>query len=98
MLTTIIKIVLLIGLVFITFGPNYSYSLIRIVLGEKWSETEAPTFFFFFKIILFFLTIDNFLSLILIFRVLSWYCCYILTMALNGVTEGLFFRKKFFFF
>ncbi|KAM7274121.1 hypothetical protein ACFE04_028785 [Oxalis oulophora] len=40
-LTEALKLVLLIGLVFIAFGPSYSYSLIRLLYGQKWSDGEA---------------------------------------------------------
>ncbi|XP_062092194.1 uncharacterized protein LOC133798039 isoform X1 [Humulus lupulus] len=40
-LTEALKLVLLIGLVFMTFGPSYSYSLIRLLYGQKWSDGEA---------------------------------------------------------
>ncbi|XP_057456987.1 uncharacterized protein LOC130747946 [Lotus japonicus] len=42
-LTESLKLVLLIGLVFIAFGPSYSYSLIRLLYGQKWSDGEAAT-------------------------------------------------------
>ncbi|KAL5129576.1 Protein RFT1 [Glycine soja] len=41
--TESLKLVLLIGLVFMAFGPSYSYSLIRLLYGEKWSDGEAST-------------------------------------------------------
>ncbi|KAG6791896.1 hypothetical protein POTOM_001030 [Populus tomentosa] len=31
------------GVVFMTFGPSYSYSLIRMLYGRKWSDGEAST-------------------------------------------------------
>ncbi|XP_051124143.1 uncharacterized protein LOC127246681 isoform X2 [Andrographis paniculata] len=40
-LTDALKLVLLIGLVVIAFGPSYSYSLIRLLYGRKWSDGEA---------------------------------------------------------
>ncbi|CAN1180467.1 Protein RFT1 homolog [Linum perenne] len=40
-LTEGLKLVLLIGLVFMAFGPSYSYSLIRLLYGQKWSDGEA---------------------------------------------------------
>ncbi|EXC13931.1 Protein RFT1-like protein [Morus notabilis] len=40
-LTEALKLVLLIGLVFMAFGPGYSYSLIRLLYGQKWSDGEA---------------------------------------------------------
>ncbi|KAL2329355.1 hypothetical protein Fmac_022782 [Flemingia macrophylla] len=42
-LTESLKLVFLIGLVFMAFGPSYSYSLIRLLYGEKWSDGEAST-------------------------------------------------------
>ncbi|XP_024991323.1 protein RFT1 homolog isoform X2 [Cynara cardunculus var. scolymus] len=36
-----LKLVMLIGLVFMAFGPSYSYSLIRLLYGRKWSDGEA---------------------------------------------------------
>ncbi|XP_061353336.1 uncharacterized protein LOC133298116 [Gastrolobium bilobum] len=42
-LTESLKLVLLIGLVFMAFGPSYSYSLIRLLYGKKWSDGEAST-------------------------------------------------------
>ncbi|KAG0498764.1 hypothetical protein HPP92_003455 [Vanilla planifolia] len=37
-----LKLVLMIGLVVIAFGPSYSYCLIRILYGMKWSNGQAP--------------------------------------------------------
>jgi oligosaccharide translocation protein RFT1 len=31
------------GVVFMAFGPSYSYSLIRLLYGKKWSDGEAST-------------------------------------------------------
>ncbi|OAY48125.1 hypothetical protein MANES_06G133200v8 [Manihot esculenta] len=42
-LTEALKLVLLIGLVFMAFGPSFSYSLIRLLYGHKWSDGEAST-------------------------------------------------------
>ncbi|KAI3862033.1 hypothetical protein MKW92_016337 [Papaver armeniacum] len=42
-LTDALKLVILIGLVFMAFGPSYSYVLIRVLYGSKWSDGEAPT-------------------------------------------------------
>jgi len=60
---TLLRLVLYIGLIFVAFGPNYAFSLLDVMLGSKWSQTEAP-------------------------QVLAWYFGYVLTMALNGITEG----------
>ncbi|GMN41012.1 hypothetical protein TIFTF001_010236 [Ficus carica] len=40
-LTEALKLVLLIGLIFMAFGPSYSYCLIRLLYGHKWSDGEA---------------------------------------------------------
>ncbi|KAG5558345.1 hypothetical protein RHGRI_008316 [Rhododendron griersonianum] len=42
-LTDALKLVLLIGLVVMAFGPSYSYSLIRLLYGQKWSDGEASS-------------------------------------------------------
>ncbi|KAK3033264.1 hypothetical protein RJ639_033144 [Escallonia herrerae] len=42
-LTDALKLVLLIGLVVMAFGPSYSYSLVRLLYGQKWSDGEAST-------------------------------------------------------
>ncbi|KAB1210881.1 hypothetical protein CJ030_MR6G019728 [Morella rubra] len=42
-LSEALKLVILIGLVFMAFGPSYSYSLIRLLYGRKWSDGEAST-------------------------------------------------------
>ena len=30
------------GLLAVAFGPAYTYMLLRLVYGQRWSETEAP--------------------------------------------------------
>ena len=30
------------GLLAVSFGPSYTYVLLRLVYGQKWSHTEAP--------------------------------------------------------
>ena len=30
------------GLLAVSFGPSYTYVLLRLVYGQKWSDTEAP--------------------------------------------------------
>ncbi|XP_057952249.1 uncharacterized protein LOC131146589 [Malania oleifera] len=42
-LTEALKLVLLIGLIALAFGPSYSYSLMRILYGQRWSDGEAAT-------------------------------------------------------
>ncbi|TYK16940.1 protein RFT1-like protein isoform X1 [Cucumis melo var. makuwa] len=42
-LSEALKLVVLIGLIFMAFGPSYSYALIRLLYGQKWSDGEAPT-------------------------------------------------------
>ncbi|KAL8126234.1 uncharacterized protein LOC141720785 isoform X1 [Apium graveolens] len=36
-----LKLVLLIGLIVMAFGPSFSYCLIRLLYGQKWSDGEA---------------------------------------------------------
>ncbi|KAK8965264.1 hypothetical protein KSP40_PGU014937 [Platanthera guangdongensis] len=38
-----LKLVLLIGLIASAFGPSYSYCLIRLLYGKKWSDGQAST-------------------------------------------------------
>nr|DAD25275.1 TPA_asm: hypothetical protein HUJ06_026739 [Nelumbo nucifera] len=42
-LTQALKLVLLIGFLVMGFGPSYSYVLIRVLYGRKWSDGEAST-------------------------------------------------------
>ncbi|KAI0488271.1 hypothetical protein KFK09_028099 [Dendrobium nobile] len=62
-LTEALKLVSLIGLAAIAFGPSYSYCLIRLLYGKKWSDGQAST-------------------------VLSCYCFYIISLAVNGTSEA----------
>ena len=39
---TVLRLVIFIGCIFVAFGPSYSYSVIDLLLGSKWSSTEAP--------------------------------------------------------
>jgi oligosaccharide translocation protein RFT1 len=41
-LAVAVKAVALLGLLAVSFGPFYSYTLLRIVYSQRWSETEAP--------------------------------------------------------
>ncbi|XP_010067549.2 protein RFT1 homolog isoform X1 [Eucalyptus grandis] len=58
-LTEALKLVMLIGLIFIAFGPSYSYSLIRLLYGRKWSDGEAPTVLRYYCIYIFFLAMNG---------------------------------------
>jgi hypothetical protein len=42
-LTVAVKAVSLAGLLAVTFGPCYSYTLLRAVYSQRWAATEAPT-------------------------------------------------------
>jgi hypothetical protein len=42
-LTVAVKAVSVLGLVAVTFGPWYSYTLLRAVYSQRWADTEAPT-------------------------------------------------------
>ena len=39
----LIRVLSLVGLVFCCFGTSYSYSLLYIVYGSRWTETDAPS-------------------------------------------------------
>lgn len=41
-LALLVRGVSLVGLLAAAFGPWYSYTLLRLAYGPKWSETEAP--------------------------------------------------------
>ncbi|GIL76385.1 hypothetical protein Vretifemale_5979 [Volvox reticuliferus] len=41
-LSPMVKAVAVLGLLAAAFGPSYSYVLLRLVYGTRWSETEAP--------------------------------------------------------
>jgi oligosaccharide translocation protein RFT1 len=58
-----LKFEILVGLLFIALGPNYSLVLFEIAYKSRWARTAAPT-------------------------ALSYYCVYILAMAVNGITEA----------
>ena len=34
--------VTVLGLLAVSFGPWYAYTLLRLVYGSRWSESEAP--------------------------------------------------------
>eukprot|EP00958_Prasinococcus_capsulatus_P018893 scaffold2261_cov405-Prasinococcus_capsulatus_cf.AAC.24 len=57
------KAALVLGLTVVAFGPPYSYVLLRLLYGQRWSATEAP-------------------------EVLGYYCVYVGSLALNGITEA----------
>jgi len=40
--TGLFKLVSLVGLIFVSFGPNYSYLFFDLLYGGKWSATDAP--------------------------------------------------------
>lgn len=42
LLGTVVKLVSLVGLVFVAFGPSYSFVLFDVLYGAKWSGTDAP--------------------------------------------------------
>jgi len=41
--TVLLKCMLLVGMTFMAFGPNYAYLLLDMLYGERYSHTEAPT-------------------------------------------------------
>lgn len=42
MLSVAVKAVTVAGLLAVTFGPPYSYTLLRAVYSQRWANTEAP--------------------------------------------------------
>eukprot|EP00164_Ancoracysta_twista_P000854 GFYU01001125.1.p1 GENE.GFYU01001125.1~~GFYU01001125.1.p1 ORF type:complete len:600 (-),score=141.79 GFYU01001125.1:1482-3281(-) len=42
MLTILLQTVVIIGLIFVSFGPNYSFLLLDILYGARWTATDAP--------------------------------------------------------
>ncbi|KAI3925031.1 hypothetical protein MKW98_009681 [Papaver atlanticum] len=58
-LTAALKLVILIGLVFMAFGPSYSYVLIRVLYGSKWSDGEAPTVLCYYCLYIIFLAMNG---------------------------------------
>ncbi|KAL3701074.1 hypothetical protein R1sor_019096 [Riccia sorocarpa] len=38
-----LKLVTFVGLLFVVFGPSYSYVLLRLLYGRHWADTEATT-------------------------------------------------------
>jgi oligosaccharide translocation protein RFT1 len=59
----LLKLVGLMALSFVSFGPNYSFVLFDVVYGAAWSASEAPS-------------------------LLSWYCVYLMFIAVNGISEA----------
>lgn len=41
-LVTLVRTLTLVGLLGVTFGPAYTYTAVRLVYSERWSETAAP--------------------------------------------------------
>lgn len=41
-LAVAVKAVTVAGLLAVTFGPPYSFTLLRAVYSQRWSDTEAP--------------------------------------------------------
>lgn len=41
-LSVAVRAVALVGLLAVTFGPWYSYVLLRVVYSQRWADTEAP--------------------------------------------------------
>ncbi|KAI4371012.1 hypothetical protein MLD38_019291 [Melastoma candidum] len=58
-LTEALKLVALIGLIFIAFGPSYAYSLLRLLYGRTWSDGEAPNVLHYYCIYILFLAVNG---------------------------------------
>lgn len=41
-LSVAVKAVTVAGLLAVTFGPPYSFTLLRVVYSQRWADTEAP--------------------------------------------------------
>ena len=63
LLLPLLKGVACVGLLAGALGPSYSYTVMRLAYGERWSETDAPA-------------------------VLTLYSFYVVTLALNGLSEA----------
>ncbi|CAN0369253.1 unnamed protein product, partial [Discosporangium mesarthrocarpum] len=61
LLATLLKLVITVGLIFVSLGLNYTETLLRLVLAGRVTEGA---------------------------RVLSWYCVYVLLLAVNGTCEA----------
>jgi oligosaccharide translocation protein RFT1 len=73
MLGALVKSVVLVGLLFACFGFNYTRVLLRLLLpGQRWKESEGGR------------EGGSEGSS----QVLSWYCLYVLFLAVNGMTEA----------
>lgn len=58
-LSVLIKSVCLLGLLSASFGPAFSYTLIRIVYSTKWSETEAPAVLAWYSVYILLLSVNG---------------------------------------
>lgn len=60
LLHLLIKLMLLIGLIFVCFGPSYSYTLLLLLYGRKWSDaTNAPTVLSLYCIYVMFMAVNG---------------------------------------
>lgn len=55
----LVKSVILVGLISASFGPSYSYTLIRLVYGSRWSETEAPIVLAYYSVYILLLAVNG---------------------------------------
>ena len=58
-LSNVLKIVTILAALCVTFSPNYSYMVLDILYGEKWSETNAPNALSFYCWYLLFMSING---------------------------------------
>lgn len=54
-----LKIVLIIGLLGLSFGPGMSFCAILLLYGRKWAETDAPGALAAFSVYLFFMAVNG---------------------------------------
>jgi oligosaccharide translocation protein RFT1 len=69
-LSVLLKFVILLSLVFVAFGPNYSHLLLRMLYGATWSETNAPNVLALYCVYLLFIAING-LTEALLFALLT---------------------------
>ncbi len=56
----LVKLMLLVGLIFVCFGPSYSYTLLLLLYGRKWSDSSnAPTVLSLYSIYVMFMAMNG---------------------------------------
>jgi len=55
----LLHVVILLGLLLISFGPPYSFVLLHLLYGSKWSSTDAPTALSYYCVYIFVMAING---------------------------------------